>query len=118
MGERLRTASCTITTRFAAVASIVAVLLFAVFGAAPVAGASNAASKADDVKVARTGTLVAVDFPSNYTGTRSEPISDAEAIKIASRIPACSQYVKLRRITTVLPEARSLEYSDGVATTA
>ncbi len=111
MGHRLRTSTTTITAGFAAVASVVAVLLFAT---APVAGAS----KADDVKAARAGTLVAVDFPSDWTGTRSQAISDEQAIKVASKIPGCSQYVKLRKITAVLPEARSLEYSDGVATTA
>lgn len=104
MGHRLRTAITTV----AAIATLVVVT------AAPAAHAS----RASDTRDARQGALQTNDFPSGWTGTRSTAVSDAQAIKVASKIPGCEAYVKLRKLTSVLPEARSLDYSDGVATTA
>jgi hypothetical protein len=103
MGHRLRT----IVTFVASVAALVLL-----------AGAPAAlASKADDVKTARQGVLVSSDFPSGWSGTRNTDVPDAQAIKIASRIPACKDYVKLRKLMIPLAEARSLSYDNGAGTT-
>lgn len=103
MGHRLRTT----------IGAVAAVATLVVVAGAPAAHAS----KADDVKTARKGVLIASDFPSGWSGTRNTTISDAQAIRVAGRIPSCKDYVKLRKLMSPLPEARSLEFDDGSGTT-
>jgi hypothetical protein len=106
MGHRLRRT----TTVFVTVAAVAAL---GIVCAAPIAGAS----KADDVKTARTGVLIASDFPAGWSGTRANSPSDAAVIKRASSIKDCKNYVALRKLTQALPKAHSLDYSDGSTST-
>jgi len=103
MGHRLR-------TNLTVVASVAAILLFA---AAPAASAS----KADDVSTARQGVLQTSDFPTGWTGTRLNSPSDATVIKTLAKIPACKDYVAVRKLSAAASKARSLEYGDGSTTT-
>ncbi|MFN8027735.1 MAG: hypothetical protein U0W40_15660 [Acidimicrobiia bacterium] len=105
MGHRLRS---TIT----ATAAVTLAVLAATIGFAPAASAS----RASDVKDARAGVLVAGDFPAGWTGSRNASPSDAKAIAVASKIPSCTDYVKLRKSMVGLPQARSLEFDDGAGT--
>lgn len=107
MGHRLRTTTRTVTAGIAAVAA--ALLLLAV---------PAAASKAGDVKTARQGVFQPSDFSSAWSGTRNTSASDESVIKSASKIPACKQYVAVRKSASVLPKARSLEFDDGAGTSA
>jgi len=104
MGHRLR-------TNLTVVASVAATLLF-------VAAPAASASKADDINTARQGDFQASDFPSTWSGTRNTSPNDAQIIKIAGKVPACKQYVVVRKAASGLPNARSLEYDDGAGTTA
>ena len=79
---------------------------------------AGAASKANDLKIARAGVLVTSDFPAGWTGSRNPASSDAAAIKAAKKIPSCSDFVKLRTATAPLPQARSLAFGDGAGTSA
>jgi len=106
MGHRLRRTA----TVFIAVASVAALGIVA---GAPVASAS----KADDVKTARAGVLIASDFPTGWSGTRANSPSDAAVIKQASSIKDCKSYVALRKLTQNLPKAHSLDFSDGTTST-
>ena len=80
--------------------------------------AAGAASSSAALKTAREGVLVTGDFPTGWSGTRPESTSDSQVIKAAKKIPSCSDYVKLRTTTAKLPEARSLDFSDGLGTSA
>jgi hypothetical protein len=82
------------------------------------APAASAASKASDLKVARTGVLVTSDFPAGWSGSRNPSASDAAAIKAGKKIPSCSDFVKLRTLTAPLPQARSLAFDGGSGVTA
>ena len=104
MGHRLRT---TLTV----VASVAATLVFAVAPAA-------SASKADDVQIARQGLLETSDFPTGWSGTRASVPSDATVIKALAKIPACKDYLAVRKLSASASKARSLEYGDGSTTTA
>ena len=68
---------------------------------------AGAASKSDDVATARQGDFQASDFPSTWTGTRNKSANDAQIIKLAGKIPACKQYVVVRKAASTLPNARS-----------
>jgi hypothetical protein len=104
--------------RFRTVTLSVAIACLAVTALIVSATGAGAASKANDLKTARAGVLVASDLPSGWTGTRNPASSDAAAIKAAKKIPSCSDYVKLRTSTAPLPQARSLAFADGAGTTA
>ena len=104
MGQRLR-------TKFVIVASAMAVLVFVLAPAA-------SASKADDLKTARQGLLQTSDFPTGWTGTRASSPSDATVIKALAKIPACKDYVAVRKLSASASKVRSLEFSDGSTTTA
>lgn len=93
-----------------AVVGVGAVILTSVL--APVAGAASSGSAADQ-EIATAGVLVAGDLPSAYTQSPRDTSSDAQTLKMASKVAACKKLVAFMRATNTYTKKKSDDFSQG-----
>jgi hypothetical protein len=76
-----------------------------------------AATRAEDVQIAKAGTLVAADLPATFTSTPApSSSSSADKIELAKGIPGCAPYIALQKVTAAQPQAISPDFDDEAST--
>jgi hypothetical protein len=75
--------------------------------------AASAASQAGDTSVARSGVLVASDFPAGFTASAASTKTHADTIRLAKLVDGCAPYISLQKAVTPLPQAKSPRFGDG-----
>ena len=77
------------------------------------ASAAGAASPSGDSTIARTGVLVAADFPAGFTPSTASGSSHADNVKLAKGVDGCAPYVALQKALIPLPQAKSPKFDDA-----
>ncbi len=97
-------------------ARVARVCVVAVCTLALAATAAAAASQTADTTIARTGIFVASDFPAGFQASPAPSTTHADQIAMAKGVDGCSPYVTMQKRIMTMPEASSMQYSDGTRT--